>query len=177
MIAKAHYGKAVEIPYVFTDRTSGTSKLNSGEIANYSPTAADLCDKAFRWVERPRVGGGRRHESQGQDGLMPIPDWLRSLREKNVPAEDAALWVRCPSCGEMLYRKDLEPNQSVCMKCGRYDFRMHAYDRINALVDGDFVEIGAEMLPGDPLEWTDRRPYPQKISRAIARSRNSAKRS
>ncbi|MFY9779306.1 MAG: polyprenol monophosphomannose synthase [Candidatus Baltobacteraceae bacterium] len=35
VIAKAHYGKAVEIPYVFTDRTSGTSKLNSGEIANY----------------------------------------------------------------------------------------------------------------------------------------------
>jgi dolichol-phosphate mannosyltransferase len=35
VIAKAHYGKAVEIPYVFTDRTSGTSKLNGGEITNY----------------------------------------------------------------------------------------------------------------------------------------------
>jgi acetyl-CoA carboxylase carboxyl transferase subunit beta len=103
---------------------------------------------------------------------MPIPDWLRSLREKNVPAEDAALWVRCPSCGEMLYRKDLEPNQSVCMKCG-YHFRMHAYDRINALVDGDFVEIGAEMLPGDPLEWTDKRPYPQKLERDREKSQLS----
>jgi len=35
VIAKAHYGKAIEIPYVFTDRTTGTSKLNGGEIANY----------------------------------------------------------------------------------------------------------------------------------------------
>ncbi|MGP6158226.1 MAG: acetyl-CoA carboxylase, carboxyltransferase subunit beta [Vulcanimicrobiaceae bacterium] len=103
---------------------------------------------------------------------MPIPEWLRSLREKTVPAEDAALWVRCPSCGEMLYRKDLEPNGSVCMKCG-YHFRMHAYDRINALVDGDFVEIGAEMLPGDPLEWTDKRPYPQKLERDREKSQLS----
>ncbi len=93
---------------------------------------------------------------------MPMPDWLRGLREKDVPAEEAALWVKCPSCGEMLYRKDLEANLSVCNKC-TYHFRMSAYDRINSLVDGDFVEIGADILPGDPLEWVDKRPYPAKL--------------
>jgi len=93
---------------------------------------------------------------------MPMPDWLRRLREKDVPAEEAALWAKCPSCGEMLYKKDLEANLSVCTKCN-YHFRMHAYDRINALVDGDFVEIGDEILPGDPLQWTDKRPYLQKL--------------
>ena len=35
VIAKAHYGKAIEIPYVFTDRVAGQSKLNQGEIVNY----------------------------------------------------------------------------------------------------------------------------------------------
>jgi len=35
VIAKAQYGKAVEVPYVFTDRVSGTSKLNQNEIFNY----------------------------------------------------------------------------------------------------------------------------------------------
>ncbi|MBV8601302.1 MAG: polyprenol monophosphomannose synthase [Candidatus Eremiobacteraeota bacterium] len=35
VFAKAHYGKAAEIPYVFTDRIAGTSKLNQGEIVNY----------------------------------------------------------------------------------------------------------------------------------------------
>jgi acetyl-CoA carboxylase carboxyl transferase subunit beta len=93
---------------------------------------------------------------------MPMPDWLRRLREKEVTAEEAALWAKCPSCGEMLYRKDLEANLSVCTKCD-YHFRMHAYDRINSLVDGDFVEIGDEILPGDPLDWTDKRPYVQKL--------------
>ena len=35
VIAKAKYGKAVEIPYVFTDRVAGESKLNQREILNY----------------------------------------------------------------------------------------------------------------------------------------------
>jgi dolichol-phosphate mannosyltransferase len=35
VIAKAHYGRALEVPYVFTDRIAGTSKLNSNEILNY----------------------------------------------------------------------------------------------------------------------------------------------
>ncbi len=94
---------------------------------------------------------------------MPIPDWLRRIREVGAPqAPDATLWAKCPSCGEMLYRKDLEANLSVCTKC-TYHFRMHAYDRINMLVDGDFVEIGTELLPGDPLEWVDKRPYTAKL--------------
>jgi dolichol-phosphate mannosyltransferase len=35
VIAKAHYGRALEVPYVFTDRVAGESKLNRGEIFNY----------------------------------------------------------------------------------------------------------------------------------------------
>ncbi len=35
VIAKAHYGKALEVPYVFTDRVVGESKLNQKEIFNY----------------------------------------------------------------------------------------------------------------------------------------------
>jgi dolichol-phosphate mannosyltransferase len=35
VIAKAHYGRVLEVPYVFTDRVAGTSKLNQGEIFNY----------------------------------------------------------------------------------------------------------------------------------------------
>jgi dolichol-phosphate mannosyltransferase len=35
VIAKAHYGRALEVPYVFTDRIAGESKLNQHEILNY----------------------------------------------------------------------------------------------------------------------------------------------
>jgi dolichol-phosphate mannosyltransferase len=35
VVAKAHYGRALEVPYVFTDRIVGESKLNQKEIFNY----------------------------------------------------------------------------------------------------------------------------------------------
>jgi dolichol-phosphate mannosyltransferase len=35
VIAKGRYGRAIEVPYVFTDRIVGTSKLNQNEILNY----------------------------------------------------------------------------------------------------------------------------------------------
>jgi dolichol-phosphate mannosyltransferase len=35
VIAKARYKRFVEVPYVFTDRVAGESKLNSGEVVNY----------------------------------------------------------------------------------------------------------------------------------------------
>ena len=51
----------------------------------------------------------------------------------------------------------------VCTKCG-YHFRMNAYDRINTLIDGDFTEIGSDVLPGDPLGWVDKKTYPEKLA-------------
>jgi acetyl-CoA carboxylase carboxyl transferase subunit beta len=100
---------------------------------------------------------------------MPMPDWLRIRRDQEASA-DEALWVKCPACGEMLYRKDLEVvNASVCMRC-QHHFRMNAYDRIGMLVDLDFVEVGMEILPGDPLGWTDKRPYLQKLEADRERS-------
>lgn len=35
VIAKAHYGKVIEVPYVFTDRVAGESKLSEREVLNY----------------------------------------------------------------------------------------------------------------------------------------------
>jgi acetyl-CoA carboxylase carboxyl transferase subunit beta len=95
---------------------------------------------------------------------MPMPEWLRLRRAQPVPPEEAAQWTKCPGCGEMLYRPDLATNLWVCPRCGHH-FRMHAFDRISMLVDADFTEIGAELLPSDPLGWTDKVPYPQKLQR------------
>jgi len=55
VIAKAHYGRATEIPYVFQDRTSGQSKLNSGEIANYL--------RQLRRIYALKLGGNRSNGS------------------------------------------------------------------------------------------------------------------
>lgn len=94
---------------------------------------------------------------------MPMPDWLRSRRSKPQEAEEAALWSKCPKCSEVLYRRDLAANLWVCPKCGHH-FRMSAYDRINTLIDADFTEVGDDVLPGDPLNWTDKKSYPAKLA-------------
>jgi acetyl-CoA carboxylase carboxyl transferase subunit beta len=101
---------------------------------------------------------------------MAMPEWLRLRRAQPVSAEDAAQWTKCPSCGEMIYRPDLAANLWVCPRCAHH-FRMHAFDRIAMLVDTDFTEIGGELIPGDPLGWTDKVPYPQKLERDREKSK------
>lgn len=56
VIAKAHYGRAVEIPYVFKDRTVGESKLNQKEIVNYLKQLRKLYTAKLR-------GGNGNHKA------------------------------------------------------------------------------------------------------------------
>ena len=100
---------------------------------------------------------------------MPRPEWLPSRRGREAPNADAALWSKCPKCGEVLYRRDLAANLDVCSRCGHH-FRMRAYDRINAIVDGDFTEIGQDIVSSDPLEWSDKKSYSAKLKADRERS-------
>ncbi|MBV8373827.1 MAG: acetyl-CoA carboxylase carboxyl transferase subunit beta, partial [Candidatus Eremiobacteraeota bacterium] len=65
---------------------------------------------------------------------MPMPEWLRIRRSNDSDTREAALWSKCPKCGEVLYRRDLLANHYVCTRCGHH-FRMGAYDRISTIVD------------------------------------------
>jgi len=94
---------------------------------------------------------------------MPMPEWLRVRRSKTEESRDAALWSKCPKCSEVLYRRDLAANLDVCPRCAHH-FRMSAHDRIAMIVDGDFAEIGADVLPRDPLGWTDKKSYAVKLA-------------
>ncbi|MBX6768406.1 MAG: acetyl-CoA carboxylase, carboxyltransferase subunit beta, partial [Actinomadura rubrobrunea] len=59
-------------------------------------------------------------------------------------------------------------NRRVCPECGHH-FRMPAAERIELIVDpGSFQELGRELTPGDPLGFTDRMPYPERVARAVA---------
>jgi dolichol-phosphate mannosyltransferase len=53
VIAKGHYGKALEVPYVFTDRVVGESKLNEKEIFNYLKQLRKLYAKRFFGAHTP----------------------------------------------------------------------------------------------------------------------------
>jgi dolichol-phosphate mannosyltransferase len=57
VIAKAKYGKAIEIPYVFTDRVAGVSKLNQREIFNYLKQLGRLYAAALLPQDAKEAGG------------------------------------------------------------------------------------------------------------------------
>src|ERR1035437_2939433 len=81
-------------------------------------------------------------------------------RKNNLPE---GLWSKCSSCEAVLYATDLEKNAQVCPKCG-YHNRLDARARIEILLDteGRF-EIGAEVLPVDPLKFKDSRRYTERL--------------
>jgi acetyl-CoA carboxylase carboxyl transferase subunit beta len=73
------------------------------------------------------------------------------------------LWVKCPGCGQLIYNKDLEQNLQVCPKCAHH-LRISAADRLKALFDGgEYTEHFGGLLSNDPLQFTDTKPYRERI--------------
>ena len=81
--------------------------------------------------------------------------------ELQIPED---LWIKCPSCGELIYSRELERSSQVCPKCS-YHFRLRARERITQLTDlGSFVELHADVRPQDPLGFVDGAgSYDQKL--------------
>ena len=50
-------------------------------------------------------------------------------RRKATPGAEPDLWVRCPGCSELLFKKTLEKSLRVCSACGHH-FRVPARERI-----------------------------------------------
>jgi acetyl-CoA carboxylase carboxyl transferase subunit beta len=98
--------------------------------------------------------------------------WFKKVRkpiesankESRVPE---GLWVKCPSCGQIIYNKDLVASLSVCTKCGHH-FRLNAADRLRSLFDGDWQEHDTGLQSTDPLRFTDTKPYQQRLTTTIA---------
>lgn len=73
------------------------------------------------------------------------------------------LWVKCESCGEILYRSELEKNLWICPKCN-FHFRISSHDYISLLLDdGAIEELDSGMEPDDPLDFPD---YKKKMRAA-----------
>lgn len=73
------------------------------------------------------------------------------------------LWVKCNSCKEIIYRKEVDRNLKTCPKCN-YHFRISAKERIALLSDnGSFIEIGAELTSNDPLSFKDQITYRERL--------------
>ena len=89
------------------------------------------------------------------------------VRRNEFPSH---MWTKCPTCGEMLFNKQLARNLHVCMKCGHH-FRVGARERIEQLLDRrSFEERDADLVGGDPLGFVDSKPYPERLAQAQAKT-------
>jgi len=83
-----------------------------------------------------------------------------SSHKRGVPT---GLWVRCPGCQATIFRKEAEKRLNVCPECSHHWY-VSARQRIEQIFDvGTFEEIDGHLNTADPLQFKDRRSYPDRI--------------
>lgn len=96
--------------------------------------------------------------------------WFRKPKRKIQAADrrdmPGDVWEKCPACGEIVYRQKLYENLHVCPECGHH-LRFSADRYVAVLIDqGTFMEHDAGLRSGDPLSFTDLKPYQERLKAA-----------
>lgn len=101
-----------------------------------------------------------------------MSSWLEKLipgmANRNAEAEPRisvpeGLWKKCPKCGSVLYRPELEKNLEVCPRCDHH-FRLSARRRLDLFLDSEGrEEFAGELEPTDKLKFRDTRKYRERL--------------
>src|SRR2546423_5405731 len=98
------------------------------------------------------------------------PALSAAARKEGIPE---GLWMRCPECEEMLFRKVVEEALHVCPSC-QHHFRISARTRLEQLVDpGSFEEMFEDIEPADPLKFNDKKAYKDRLKAEQHKTGNS----
>lgn len=85
---------------------------------------------------------------------------IEETTQKEMPD---GLWTKCPSCGEIIYKRQLEENLFTCHKCNHH-FRIGTKEYIDIILDPDtFEELFTNIKSADPLNFVDSKPYTQRL--------------
>jgi len=84
----------------------------------------------------------------------------RLEQESRVPE---GLWIKCSSCKEIIYKKELALELSVCPRCSHH-FRITARERLDTLFDGEWREFDDGLLSADPLKFEDTKTYASRLA-------------
>jgi acetyl-CoA carboxylase carboxyl transferase subunit beta len=89
---------------------------------------------------------------------------LDTSGKKTVRTE--GLWVKCESCRQIIWKKDLEENLNVCPKCEKH-FRIDARTRLALLLDeNEYEALDGNLSSTDPLKFVDLKPYSSRLRQA-----------
>lgn len=97
---------------------------------------------------------------------------LRKNKEdmNKKPVIPDGMWVKCESCGKILYKHDLEDNIKVCSHCNHH-FRMTPSERIKLIIDKDtFKEFDENMRSVNPIGFEKYEEKIEKIRKDTGRN-------
>ncbi|MCL6495839.1 MAG: acetyl-CoA carboxylase, carboxyltransferase subunit beta [Ignavibacterium sp.] len=98
--------------------------------------------------------------------------WFRRSKQNIAPDSQKrelpdGLWEKCPECGEIIHKKQLELNYWTCLKCD-YHWRIGSKEYISFLLDkNSFKEMDRKMRSADPLNFKDTKKYSDRINETI----------
>jgi len=103
-------------------------------------------------------------------------EWFRRKSEKikTLDKKEIAegMWLKCPRCQEVVYRKMLEDNHYICTSCTHH-FRISSNDYIQLLIDkGEYEEIAGNIQSDDPLNFQAEKKYKDQIKDAQEKTGN-----
>jgi acetyl-CoA carboxylase carboxyl transferase subunit beta len=98
--------------------------------------------------------------------------WITKVRNsvsRVVRREDTAdnLWIKCPSCAEMLFVRDYQALLSVCPQCNHHG-RIGTDARLGQLLDPGYTILPSPKVREDPLKFRDSKKYPDRLKAARA---------
>jgi acetyl-CoA carboxylase carboxyl transferase subunit beta len=101
--------------------------------------------------------------------------WFRRSKEK-IAADSVkkdlpdGFWEKCPPCGEIIHKKQLETNLWTCVKCDHH-FRIGSNEYISIILDkNSFKENDKKMRSSDPLDFQDTKKYSDRIKDSIKKT-------
>ncbi len=93
-----------------------------------------------------------------------IKSWIQSSARPNDTPEN--LWKKCPSCGEMIFHRDLQLAQFVCPQCAHH-LRIGPAERFATIFDAEsYEELPQPVVPVDPLRFRDEKRYIDRLKDA-----------
>ena len=76
------------------------------------------------------------------------------------------LWEKCPSCGAMIYHRELEQNFRICPQCNHH-MRLAPEKRLEMMFDnGAYTIIELPEVKEDPLNFSDLKDYSDRLKDA-----------
>jgi acetyl-CoA carboxylase carboxyl transferase subunit beta len=82
-------------------------------------------------------------------------------RKKQIPGD---LWMKCPDCGGMIFKKEVEDRKKVCTEC-QYHFTITPRERIDLLLDaGTWTELWQDLASVDALKFEGDVSYRKKLA-------------